>query len=304
MAATRNETAAILGQFEADRSEAQAGAPLPAFLVIGPPRTGTTWLYDVLSSRALLPGPTKETRFFDVHFDRGLDWYLHHFPANTNRLTMGEVAPTYFASPVACTRIFSVLPHARLVIIFRNPVQRLISLYRLKRAYGLHAWTLDQALERDPELLASSQYATHLKMWQSCFPPEQLSVHFFDDLVRDPQRFMEGVCDSIGIPRFDLQDAERKQVFSSTGMTEPRIYAATRAALAVADWCKARKLDRIVHHVRRSRAFNLLVGGGAPFPPIPDQSLARLRSLLSREIEELEGMVGRDLSHWKIPAKA
>jgi hypothetical protein len=257
----------------------------------------------VLNSRALLPGPTKETRFFDLHFERGVDWYLDHFPKNPKKLAVGEIAPTYFASPEACARILSLVPDARLVIIFRNPVQRLISLYRLKRAYGLHAWSLDEALENDPELLGSSLYARHLKMWQSCFSRDQLSINFFEDLTEDPQGFVERICRFVGIPTFTLKDSERKQVFSTNRMTEPRNFTATRTALAVADWCKARKLDRLVQRVRDSRAFNLLIGGGAPFAPLPPEGLKRVHEKLLPEIEELEYLLGRDLASWKTPPK-
>lgn len=292
------EKAAIFGTLDNERSVAQARS-LPGFLVLGPPRTGSTWLYDVLSSRALLPEPTKETRFFDLHFERGIDWYLDHFPKNSRRLAVGEIAPTYFASPEACLRILSVVPRARLVIVFRHPVQRLISLYRLKRAYGMLAWDFDEAVDRDPELLESSRYATYLKMWQEYFPPEQLSISFFEDLASDPQAFVGRICEFIGVPPFTLGESERKQVFSTGKMTEPRSYAATRTALAVADWCKARKLDRLVQHAKNSRIFNLLIGGGAPFAPLPPATLARIQEKLLPEVEELERMLDRDLTAWK-----
>jgi len=302
IAASRGDTAATLSVIGAHRVETHA-CTLPSFLVLGPPRTGTTWLSDVLHSRALLPALSKETRFFDLHFDRGLNWYIDHFPVNPERRVVGEIAPTYFASSLACARICSLLPNARLVVIFRNPVQRLISLYRLKRAYGLHAWDFDAALERDSELLASSQYATHLRMWQSCFAPEQLSINFFEDLIADPQAFIDRICAFVGVSPFVLKESERREVFSTARMTEPRVYAATRAAQVVAGWCKARRLDRVVYHVRNSRAFHLLVGGGPPFSPIPRDSLAKVHAQLLRQTEELEMMVGRDLAAWKVPAE-
>ena len=300
IAAAGNEVAAIQGGVEAVGASAQVH-DLPSFLVLGPPRTGSTWIYDVLHPRASLPSPTKETRFFDLHFDRGIDWYLHHFQSNPEKRVVGEVAPTYFASPQACGRIRAILPHAKLIIVFRNPVQRLVSLYRLKRAYGFHAWSLEEALERDPELMASSLYATHLRMWQSYFAPEQISINFFEDLTAEPQGFVDRICRFAGLPPFSLKQSEMKAVFSSASMTEPRLYAATRAAQAVADWCRARKLDNLVHHVRNSRAFNLLVGGGAPLPSLPKDSLAKIHALLLPETEELESMLGRDLSAWKFP---
>ena len=74
---------------------------LPSFFIVGPPRTGTSWLHEILSGHVALPEPTKETRFFDNHFHRGLEWYVHHFPRLAPGRHVGEVAPTYFASAPA-----------------------------------------------------------------------------------------------------------------------------------------------------------------------------------------------------------
>jgi hypothetical protein len=87
------------------------------------------------------PSPTKETRFFDNHFDRGLEWYHAHFLTSTEDRLVGEVAPTYFASNQARERIAKTIPHAKVVCIFRDPVERVVSLYRLKRAYGMIPWS-------------------------------------------------------------------------------------------------------------------------------------------------------------------
>src|SRR3954471_18360309 len=42
-----------------------SASALPSFFVIGPPRTGTSWLHQVLKDHAVLPRSTKETHFFD-----------------------------------------------------------------------------------------------------------------------------------------------------------------------------------------------------------------------------------------------
>jgi len=43
----------------------------------GPQRTGSTWLDRVLRAHPALclPENVKETKFFDQHFNKGLDWY-------------------------------------------------------------------------------------------------------------------------------------------------------------------------------------------------------------------------------------
>jgi hypothetical protein len=275
---------------------------VPSFLVLGPPRTGTTWLNGVLSPHVRLPEPTKETRFFDRHFERGLSWYLGHFPTFSDKRPAGEVAPTYFACPAARVRVARTLPHTRLVVIFRHPVQRLVSMYRMKRAYGMFEWGLEEALERDPELIASSRYATHLCQWQRLFSERQICITLFDELRNDPQAFVDRVADFLGIHRFPLEKSQLERVYSAARMTMPRSLLATRTAVSMADWCKARRFDGVVAGVRNSSLMKLFVGGGAPFPEVPSQTLARITELLMPEIEGLETMLNRDLTAWKRPA--
>lgn len=272
---------------------------LPSFLIVGPPRTGTTWLHAILSSRARLPEPTKETRFFDRHFERGPVWYLKHFPAARDERPVGEVAPTYFASPNARERIAALLPDAKVVITFRHPVQRLVSMYRMKRAYGIIGWSLDEALERDSELISSSRYATHLREWQSLFAPEQLRICLYDELSSDPQGFIDRVTKHVGIPRFTLEKSQLDQVFSAGRMTAPKSLLATRAATSMAEWCKARRFDAVVAGVRNSSLLKLFVGGGTPFPEVPSHTLDKIADLVTPEIEALEGILNKDLTAWK-----
>jgi hypothetical protein len=277
------------------------GRALPSFIVAGPPRTGTSWLHEVLRDHTNLPSPTKETRFFDLRFDRGLDWYLDHFPRLRDGLPLGEVAPTYFASSTAQEHLRSTLPHAKLVFIFRHPVHRLISLYRLKRAYGMHDWDLDTAMHRDPELIGSSRYATHLRKWQQNFPERQLFISLYEDLSSDPQSFVDRLVDFLEIPRFRLHGSQLGQVYSSIDMTEPRNYLATRTATAMANWCKARKLDHVVAGFRNSHLIRLVLGGGTPFPEVPIETRRKISEMFLPETEELESIIGRDLSSWKMP---
>lgn len=229
---------------------------------------------------------------------------MRHFPGAGDPRPAGEVAPTYFASPEARERIARTLPNAKVVVIFRHPVQRLVSMYRMKRAYGLIGWGLEEALERDPELIASSRYATHLREWQNLFSAEQIRIALYSELSADPQVFVDRVADHVGITRFLLEPPQLAQVYSAARMTAPRSLIATRAATSMADWCKARRFDNVVAGVRNSSLMKLFVGGGAPLPEVPSQTAARITEILMPEIEALEGMLGRDLTAWKRPAES
>lgn len=282
-------------------ASSKPASQLPSFFVVGPPRTGTTWIHHVLQKHATLPAPTKETRFFDCHFHRGLNWYWRHFPVAHPERPTGEIAPTYFASGEAREAIALTNPQAKLVFVFREPVQRVISLYRVKRAYGMVRWSFEEALERDPELLATGMYATHLQRWRATFPPEQMLVSFYEELRQSPQEYFDRLLTFLEIPRSPLSAAELARVHSSEKMTRPRSFLMTRTATTLADWCKARNLDHLVASVRKSRLMKLCVGGGAPFTEIATSTLKMLNDLFRPEIEGLQEMTGRDLSAWMQP---
>jgi hypothetical protein len=279
-----------------DSAERQS---LPSFFIVGPPRTGSTWLHEILSTHTRLPGPSKETRFFDMHYQRGLKWYLAHFQSTDEKRQMGEVAPTYFASAPARERIAVTVPNAKIVCVFRNPVERLLSLYRLKRAYGIIRWPLEQAIERDSELMESSNYAGNLRLWQRSFGASNVWAAIYDDLQASPQSFIDALADFIGISRFQLAPSQRTLVHDSEHMTHPRSYYRTRLALLMADWFKARRLNKVVVALKRSRVRHVVLGGGAPFKPPKPQVLRWLYHRLRPEVEALEVMLQRDLSAWR-----
>lgn len=272
---------------------------LPSFFIIGPPRTGTSWLHSILSQCTWLSHPTKETRFFDKHFHRGLAWYGSHYGRVAEGRAIGEVAPTYFASPEARERIARVIPHARVVCTFRNPVDRVISLYRLKRAYGLIPWNFEEALARDPELMESSRYAFHLKEWYRTFGRSQVLVTVHDDIQTDPQSYLDKLLDFVGATRLKLLPSQISRVLSSEDMTEPRNYYWTRGAIQLAEWSRAQRLDSIVATAKRWGALKLFVGGGPAFAELSSSQRAKLRALFRPEIEELETLLNREFSAWK-----
>ncbi len=281
-------------------SEAHASS-LPSFFVIGPPRTGTTWVQEILQHRAWLADPVKETRFFDNHFHRGFEWYRHHYRGFSADRPIGEIAPTYFASPVARERIAQLIPHAKVVCTFRNPVDRVISLYRLKRAFGLIPWDFDQALDLDPELIESGRYSLHLAAWQEALGNNQVCVMIYDDLRRDPQEFINRITDFIGVTRISLTQRHHRFVLTSETMTHPRNYHWTRGAALLSEWSRARQLGPMVAAAKRLGVHKLFLGGGPTFQEIPGERVAELYALFRPDVEKLESQLNRDLTRWKNP---
>src|SRR5262249_32450122 len=196
---------------------------MPSFFVIGPPRTGTSWLHEVLNQHTVLPALSKETRFFDSHFRRGFHWYSSHFRHRCTGQPLGEIAPTYFASRDARERISPLTSSSRSICTFSNTIERILSLYPLKCAYGFIPWTFEQALVKDPELLEFSKYSTHLKAWQNALRREQVLATIFDDLQ---QRLSPLSMPSLASSVFRGSKflSPRSRAHASDTMTRPRNY--------------------------------------------------------------------------------
>jgi hypothetical protein len=69
----------------------------------------------------------------------------------------------------------------------------------------------------------------------------------------------------------------------------------------MADWFKARRLDRVVAAVKSSSLVKLFLGGGPAFEELSPAVTLRLYELFRPEVERLEEMLHRDLSAWKSP---
>jgi Sulfotransferase domain len=275
---------------------------LPDFIGIGPGRTGTTWLDDVLRARVCLPG-IKETKFFTIRWERGIEWYASLFRHCAPGQVAGEICP-YFAWPHAPERIAQALPNCKIIVTLRDPVDRTYSHYKLMRANVFTRGTLEEAMAKDKQLREGSRYGSYLARWLEIFGREQVLVADYDDLRGNPQAFFDPICDFIGIPRFPI--GER-------GAGEAARNAYDRAP-------KSRRLAQNARHLKFSlidggyyRTVNLLsdlgvwhwcMGRGEKFPALTAAQDAWLRELYRPEIDRLEQLLGRDFSKWKLPRAA
>lgn len=273
---------------------------LPSFFAVGPPRTGTTWLHEVLTGQVNLPRYNKETRFFCTNYDKGMAWYIRHFDPSSD-LVMGEVCPTYFCSQVARDRIANLVPNAKIICSFREPVARIFSLYKVKRAFARTDWSFEEALSRDPELFESSRYAYHLAEWQRLFGHDNVLPVFYHHLVKDPQSYIDRIADFIGIHRFQLGEHQLPAVNSSDAMGYPKSQRLMALAANTADWLKRHRLERVVA-VSKAKLNRLLLNGGRSMPSLSRVTADRLRGRFQQEVEALERLVNEDLSSWKRPA--
>jgi hypothetical protein len=248
----------------------------------------------------------KETRFFDVHYDRGVQWYCNLFADYPADVPAGEIAPTYFSNAIARERIKRHIPDCKIIVTFREPAARLYSLYRLIRSGrrpvndtfdGYWRFQVDCGAD-----LCS--YATQLKRWQTTFGKSRVLVRFYEDLSANPQGYLDAVCDFIGA---------RRIVLDSTRAASVKVYSSPAAAHSSAigwrtfeavDWVRRHGPRPLIALGRRTALWKIMRRKFVEdFPPLTDKSADEIRAMMLPETEELERMTGRNLSSWKSGAQ-
>lgn len=202
---------------------------LPDMIIAGAPRSGTTWLYQLLDRHpdiGMAKPARPEPKFFldDALYARGLEYYSQTwFATIESDRVAGEKSTNYLESAAAAKRIGTDLPHVRLMFILRNPTERAFSNYRWSCLNGMETEDFRTALaletERERTLSCSLKiarphayfsrglYRQLLEPYFELFPREQLLCLKFEDIVSRPQVVTTRVHRFLGVmPR--PQDVE------------------------------------------------------------------------------------------------
>lgn len=285
----------------------QSGVPrpgvprLPRFIGIGPPRTATSWLHEVLKGHAALPQDRKETDFFSKNYAKGFDWYRSFFRDADPRLPLGEFSPTYFISDDACSRIARDIPGCRIICSLRDPVDRAYSHWRLMVR---NVWTrapFADAVFKHNDLLESGRYGHYLANWRQALGAENVLVLIYEDLEADSQAFIDRVCDFIGIERFPIASSPVAEQRVHVVPVAPRSLRLARNARNLMGWLHDHRYHRLANSFRQSALWHFCAERGEPFQPVDSEVETRLREYFRPEVEQVEQIIGRDLSAWKTP---
>jgi hypothetical protein len=271
---------------------------LPDFIAVGPQRTGTTWLHNALGGYVGLPS-IKETDFFSIHYDKGLEWYYRFFRNCAPQIPLAEIDPNYFGLTEACDRIAQHIPNCKIVVTLRDPVERAYSSYRIMRR---DAWTrvgFEETVARNNVIRESSRYAFHLKNWWNRFGRERVLLLMYEDLEADPQAFLDRICAFVGIAGISVAGKPLAIERVNTVTHAPRSRRLAQNARNARDWMRVHRWHRAIDILDKAGVWRYCFGGGEEFPPLDAEVAARMRERFRPEVEALEDLLGRDLSTWK-----
>ncbi|TNN25744.1 Heparan sulfate glucosamine 3-O-sulfotransferase 1 [Liparis tanakae] len=184
----------------------------PHSIIIGVRKGGTRALLEMLDIHPEVAAAATEVHFFDwdENYAKGLEWYRELMPYSTPRQITVEKTPGYFTSPLAPERIAAMNASIKLLLILRDPAERVVSDYtqvyfnRLESRKPVQA--IENLLVRNGALnlrykaIQRSLYDVHVRAWLQHFPLQQLHIVDGDALIRDPLPELQEVERFLNLP--------------------------------------------------------------------------------------------------------
>lgn len=256
---------------------------LPQFIYIGMGKAGTTWLYEALRAHPrIFIAPVKETNFFDLNFERGIDWYASFFGAAKPDQVVGEISHRYIHRKESAGRIFDTLGPVKIIVGFREPVDYCISDFLFACRNGrfegdLSAWCRTR-FDWD-----TIDYRGMLEPFLHVFGRDRILIYDFDELRRDPRSLYRRVTTFL-----DVGPAPHRPDLTAVvnAAASPRNASVALAVNKVSKFLKRRGGQRLIALVKyRPIVQRLLYKPLQRRPSMPDALREAIRDAATPGIE-------------------
>ena len=217
------------------------------FLILGSQKCGAEALFGYLENHLqIIKEGTKQIHFFELNFDRGVDWYSKQLMRSVagDKVLLGERTPYYIYHPLVAERVYKCFPDVKLIVILRNPVKRAWLHYNLEVAIGCEKLDFEKAIASEPDRLkgeikkirsdegyysfnhqhysyvSRGIYVAQIKNWLDYFPREQLLILKYEDFQANPGKVFSRVVDFLDISAVAVREYEINSAEDYSNMPE------------------------------------------------------------------------------------
>ena len=192
----------------------------PDVLIIGVRKGGTRALINFIAAHPKVVKARAEAHFFDKeeNLKRGINYYLSLLPPVPDGSILVEKTPAYFVTPTAPRTIHLFHPAVKLILIVRDPVDRIVSSYAQLHEKNIQMgksyrdlpdvlYSADGSVNLSNSMVQGSMYSKHLRNWLKVFPREQIYIVDGDSFVKDPYSVLKGVETFLQLESFFTEDS-------------------------------------------------------------------------------------------------
>jgi hypothetical protein len=299
----------------------------PDFIIVGAGKSGTTALDHFLGQHPdIFMSKKKEPNFFSLegvdpdsyefpearayHFESVYEKapYLELFKDASGDQVAGENSNLYMVEERTAKRIRETLPDVRIIAMIRQPADRLFSRYQhMLREDKVPAEGFDRVFDRSSlwwrraDLIIEGFYAKNLRRFYDLFPKEQIRVYLYDDFRKDTGGVLKDIFEFIGVSGDFKVDTDmvvnksgvlKKNVFNRLlGQNGSVVRGFKRLFPAWHGRLKGNK--EILKRLNNARNKQIVK---MDFDPELRKKITE--EIYFSDIQELEKLLGRDLSHW------
>jgi hypothetical protein len=282
----------------------------PRFFIAGAPKSGTTWLAQVLGCHPDVFMPVvKEPAFFSRdpdhgHFKRGWPFYEKNFATAKDNQCVGEASTLYFHDRESASLIHKNISDAQIIIVLRNPVDRVYSNYWQYIKSGFSFPDLDTMISQKSEwlehMLRVSNYPEHVGRFVNVFGFQSVLVLNYKDLRDRPAVVMDQILKFLGIERPLNSECLNQGPANLAGVPRSRCVARLLRqkgmiqeikGILPASWIapSRRFLDKLRWKNTRVKSY----------PPLSMDQRRYLWHRLEEVPEQVEELTGMSLEDWK-----
>lgn len=290
----------------------------PNFFIVGAAKCGTTSMWAYLRQHPDIFMPEmKEPHFFsmDINFKmmvkkrvKNEKEYYKLFLNVKEEKMIGEASPSYLYSKVAAQNIKRFNPDSRIIIMLRNPVDTICSMFHMLYVGGKeHNHDLADALtkgikfniinstDRTRYYIDRVQYSHQITRYTNLFAKNKIHFIFFDDLKETPNIVIRKVfeflqVDSNFLPDFQIHNPARP----IRNLYVTRFFTSHPLLVKLNLFTKNLPFRHLIGDLVASN-----VGGLNNLEPIiREETRNKLKIELKPEVGKLSKLLNRDLSHW------
>lgn len=294
------------------------------FFIVGSPKCGTTALSSYLSENpeVCFSRPKEPHYFCDDFTNFGFkgslkEYYSYYFSHYRDHHTaIGEGSVWYLYSKVAISNIMKYNNEAKIIVMLRNPVEMVYSLY-YQQVFSFDedvktfndAWNLQDKRSKGKSVPAKCReqshllykdvgnYSIQLKRLYKHVPRKQVRVILFDDFISETQKVYCETLDFLNIssdgrtrfPRVNQNKIHKSEIIGKAFKKNPRFVR--NAAQKIKG-----KLNIKSFYILTTLAK--LNSKKVSRPPLDDNTRRILIDQFNDEIHELSQILNKDLEHW------
>lgn len=306
----------------------------PNFFLVGAVKAGTTSLYEYLKQHPeIYFSPIKEPNYFSTDiktsefsntyrkntivdvdsyfrqtklpplqlaFVRKPEHYRRLFEDVSGEKAIGEASTSYLYSEIAATNIRKYQPEARIIVIIRNPIDRVISHYQMALRYGHTKRSFREAVKKDwktqqkgwgiSELFIElGLYYRQLKRYFDAFDNKRIRVFLFEDLINYPRETV------LECQRFLGTEEILPEAFETFNPASiPKFKYLNKL---ITDSGMKNLIQKILPAKNQEQLKNLFFFEKA-YNKITQKDKHFLVNIYKHDIENTSMLINRDLSHW------